>query len=88
MTAADVSGPVTEKDIATAIATIEDSRRTHVEWRRYLEAEQPDCDHESCQAAWAERIRIAGDYDHHQRAIDGYDQVLTVLRALGGGHHE
>lgn len=68
--------------VATAIATVEDSRRTHVEWREYLEAEKPTCDHEHCLAAWAERIRVAGDYDHHQRAIEGYDQVLGVLRAV------
>ncbi len=57
--------------IAKAIAIIEDSRSTHVEWveslqRNPLRAEDG----------------YVGDIDHHRRCIADYDHVLAVLRAF------
>jgi hypothetical protein len=57
-------------EIAEAMATIHDSRATHVAWRDKLKAglEKP---HEAI-----------GDIAWHQACIDGYDQVLDVLRRV------
>lgn len=55
-----------------AIATIEDSRQTHVEWIEYLAKYGNDLrPHEE----------IAGDTAHHREAVEQYEQVLSVLRA-------
>ena len=60
------------EDIARAIATIEDSRQTHVEWIDYLARHGDDLrPHEE----------IAGDAGHHREAVEQYEQVLSVLRA-------
>jgi hypothetical protein len=60
-------------DIAKAIAIIEDSRRTHVEWAEWQEA-TPD---------WQAHVEPTspGEPEHHRRAIADYDHVLSVLRA-------
>ena len=58
-------------DIQRAIAIIEDSRQTHVnwaEWRR--KGNGTDTDHE-----------MIGDLEWHEAAIRDYDHVLAVLRA-------
>lgn len=57
-------------DIREAIETIEDSRQTHVEWIASLESGR-ELPHE-----------LIGDISHHQNAVDRYDQVLELLRAL------
>lgn len=60
------------EDIARAIATIEDSRQTHVEWIDYLARHGDDLrPHEE----------IAGDAGHHRETVEQYEQVLSVLRA-------
>jgi hypothetical protein len=51
-----------------AIATIEDSRYSHVAWRDALK-DGHELPHE-----------LIGDLAHHQKCIEGYDQVLDVLR--------
>jgi len=56
-------------DVNKAIATIEDSRRTHVEWRDWLNKYPND-----------QRAVTAGDAQHHIRCIAEYDHVLKVLR--------
>lgn len=58
----------TRREVDEAIATVADSRSTHVNWRDKLKAgmEEP---HPSI-----------GDVAWHQACIDGYDQVLDVLR--------
>jgi len=61
-----------QEDIARAIATIEDSRQTHVEWIDYLAKHGDDLrPHEE----------IAGDAGHHRETVEQYEQVLSVLRA-------
>lgn len=59
-----------EAEVAAATATVEDSRQTHVRWRDWLAAGHR-LEHEAI-----------GDVAHHQAAIDGYDQVLDVLRRV------
>lgn len=63
-----------EGDLAAAIATIEDSRQTHVTWVNYWNSvECQDCERCKQEAA------IAGDREHHEQCIDGYNNVLEVL---------
>lgn len=63
----------TDEDVARAIAIIEDSRRTHVEWAEWQEA-TPD---------WRSKVEPSspGEPEHHRRCIAEYDHVLAVLRA-------
>lgn len=67
MTAA-VPGPRFRDQLAEAIATVEFSRQTHVEWaahlRRHAEVQPP----------------AVGDAEYHERAVREYDNVLIVLR--------
>lgn len=66
-------------DLYRAIATIEDSRRTHAEWLdhwRRMEAEG----HDDC-AHCIETARVAGGREHQERCIEEYDNVLAVLRS-------
>lgn len=55
--------------VARAIAIVEDSRRTHVEWLAHL-GEHPGCPD----------AEIAGDENHHREAVANYDHVLIVLK--------
>lgn len=59
-----------------AIAIIEDSRRTHVEWLVYLAKHGDDL---------RPYEEIAGDATHHREAVAGYDHVLEVLRSARNG---
>jgi hypothetical protein len=64
-------GVAPDSETAEAIAIIEGSRQTHVEWLDYLAKHGDDLrPHEE----------IAGDADHHREAIEKYDRVLAVLR--------
>lgn len=64
-------------EVHTAIARVEASRQTHVEWRDYwLATYCAGC--EDCRRMAA----VAGDLDHQEACIAGYDQVLGVLRSL------
>ena len=56
-------------DIAAAIATIEFSRKTHVEWSAWLHAHPED-----------KRADVAGGAAYQDQAISEYDNVLAVLR--------
>ncbi len=67
-----VSGRPTPEDVTKAIAIIEDSRRTHVEWAEWLE-----------RSPLRREDGHVGDLDHHRRCIADYDHVLAVLRAGG-----
>lgn len=67
---------ITPEQVREAIAIIEHSRGTHVQWADYIEhypehARQP-----------RPEIDTAGDVVHHRRCINGYDQVLGVLREV------
>lgn len=75
---------VTRVDVDAAIATIEDSRRTHVEWAAWLEAGPPgtSCGTPGCDRDHHADVDVAGDLEHHRRCIAGYDQVLELLRHL------
>lgn len=53
----------------SAIATIEFSRQTHVEWRDWLRAHPDD-----------KRGEVTGDADYHEKTITEYDNVLDALR--------
>lgn len=53
-----------------AIAIVEDSRRTHVEWRSWLTA-HPDAD-----------AAFVGDAQWHTECIANYDEVLQLLWSL------
>lgn len=56
-------------ELAAAIATIEYSRQTHVEWAAHLRQnpEQPPS--------------AIGDAEYHEKAVREYDNVLAVLRS-------
>jgi hypothetical protein len=60
-----------DKAVDKAIATIEDSRKTHVEWRDFLNR-HPDHPH----------VKSVGDSQHHIQCIAEYDNVLKVLRSI------
>lgn len=73
-----------EKDrllaVYRAIATVEDSRRTHAEWLdhwRRMEAEG----HEDC-AQCIETAKVAGGREHQEKCIEEYDNVLAVLASV------
>lgn len=55
-----------------AIAIIEDSRRTHAEWLTWQEANP----------GWRAQVgpESPGGPEHHRKAIEEYDLVLSVLR--------
>lgn len=61
----------TRADVDRAIAVVENSRRTHVEWAEFIESGQ----------TWTPSPDHVGDVEHHRECIVGYDHVLTVLRA-------
>jgi hypothetical protein len=78
-----------KKPIEAAIAVVEDSRRTHVEWLTWLEqaaihGDDYVCREPGCGADHRNDVKIAGDAVHHRRCIEGYDLVLRVLRDLEG----
>jgi hypothetical protein len=56
-------------DLDAAIATIEFSRSTHLEWSAWLHAHPED-----------KRADVAGDAEYHDQAISEYNNVLEVLR--------
>lgn len=66
------AAPAAPEGRKRAIAIVEDSRRTHVEWVDYLDQ-------------WGGDLRpmeeVAGDIDHHREAVANYDHVLEVLRS-------
>lgn len=66
--------------IDSAIATIEFSRQTHVEWRDYMlgHKDTVNCD---CGKDHPD-VKNLGDSTYHQNCIDEYDNVLEVLRGL------
>lgn len=61
-------------DREQAIAIIEDSRRTHREWLTWQET-TPD---------WRDQVKpeSPGGPEHHRKAIEEYDLVLSVLRRV------
>lgn len=65
--------PPTPDEIRLAIARIEESRSTHVEWAEFQAAHPDD---------WMNLVDRSspGGPEHHHRAIVEYDQVLDVLR--------
>jgi hypothetical protein len=74
-----------EPDIEAAIARVEESRQTHVEWRDYWrEYAEHSCETDPCpwESTREAQAAIAGDIEHQERAIAGYDNVLAVLRRL------
>jgi hypothetical protein len=60
-------------DIEKAIATVEDSRRSHLSWIAWYEQHPEDepAHKETC-----------GDNEWHRRCVEGYDHVLHALRAV------
>lgn len=72
-----VSAP-TRAEIEQAIATIEHSRGTHVEWAAFVR-DFPD---EAAKPSPRAVADVAGDLKHHEDCIDGYDHVLAVLRRI------
>lgn len=54
-------------DVRAAIATVQYSRQTHVEWASYLR-QHPDYD-----------PGAVGDAEYHERVVREYDNVLSVL---------
>lgn len=67
-------------DVKKAIATIEFSRQTHVEWRDYMRGHKDtrDC---NCGKEHPD-VNNLGDSAYHQNCIEEYDNVLEVLRGL------
>ena len=64
----------TADEVERAIAIVEDSRRTHVEWAEWQEA-TPN---------WQSQVEPTspGEPAHHRRCISEYDEVLSVLRRV------
>lgn len=74
----DPRPPVTTpsvEDVQRAIATVENSRRTHVEWATFIESG----------ATWEPTADHVGDVQHHLQCIAGYDHVIAVLRSIESG---
>ena len=57
-----------------AIAVIEHSRQTHVDWVEYLR-DNPEAANEP-----RPQVDVAGNIAHHSEVIADYDLVLAVLR--------
>lgn len=57
--------------VERAIAIVEDSRATHVEWRNWLTGNPGHPDSE-----------VAGDLERQVGCIENYDEVLAVLQGL------
>lgn len=76
-------------DVAKAIEVVEASRRTHVQWAKFLEANPgwaPSAETETVDTT-------VGSTGHHLECIANYDHVLAVLRGIDpeplappGGH--
>jgi hypothetical protein len=62
--------------VVEAIAIIEYSRSTHVEWSRYITNYPEEA------AKVIPTVEVAGDVAHHQRCIEGYDKVIAVLKEM------
>ena len=60
-----------------AIATVEDSRRTHAEWLAHWQQMEAE-GHADC-AFCIETAKVAGGREHQERCIEEYDNVLAVL---------
>lgn len=64
-----VRAPVTKRNVSRALRIIRSSRRTHIHW-----------------AQWRRRgndgDEMAGDLEHHEKAIADYDHVLSVLNRI------
>ncbi len=71
-------------DLEAAIATITDSRRTHVEWRDYWLGLTCKGECDSCQKF---ATHGPGNLEHHERCVVEYDNVLRVLNHYKE-HHE
>jgi len=65
---------MTKKEIEEAIAIIEFSRVTYVQWREW-QLKTPD---------WKSRVKpeSPGDPEHHKKFIEDYDKVLKVLHEI------
>ena len=65
---------LTPEKIERAIAIVENSRRTHVEWAEWQDS-TPN---------WQAQVEPTspGEPDHHRRCIADYDEVLAVLRYM------
>lgn len=70
-----MSAPTTE-EIERAIAIVETSRATHVDWKAWQDR-TPD---------WREWVKkepeSPGTPEHHEEVIAEYDHVLSVLRNI------
>lgn len=65
---------LTREDIKQAIATVESSRQTHVDWAQFY-AEHPD-------AEGKPEYHHAGGKTHHEECVRSYDHVLKVLHEV------
>ena len=61
--------------VQRCIAIVEDSRRTHVDWERYL-ASMPD---------HFPGVDVIGDARWHAECVQNYDEVLNLLREADRG---
>lgn len=66
-----------EDALTAAIATIQDSRRTHVEWRDHWLRMRSE-GHEDCEGCKAQAA-VTGGLEHQEACIAAYDNVLAVL---------
>lgn len=69
-------------DVKTAISTVEDSRRTHVEWRDWWIKTLAEGHTEKCCEETRQAARLAGELVHQEACIAGYDNVLACLRMV------
>lgn len=68
-------------ELEEVIATMEEARESHVQWRDYW-LELP------CKGECDDCVRFAasiGDVDHQQKWVENYDAVLRILYALRDG---
>lgn len=65
---------ISKADISKAISIVEESRRSHETWIIWYQRHPED------EARYTD---TCGETAWHQKAIDGYDHVLKVLKSLG-----
>lgn len=74
-------------DVDAAISRIEESRQTHALWLDYWDELAAHRCGDPC--VWGDHVAsdateasIAGDREHQEAAIAGYDHVLDILRSM------
>jgi hypothetical protein len=62
---------MTDPRVQEVISFLEHGKQTHIDWIEYIR-EFPNCPDR----------RVAGDEQHHQQCIDGYEKTLALVKEL------